>query len=349
MEQHIHGGDIYHYQDVIDFSSNCNPLGTPLGVREAIFKSADNIKHYPDVQCSELRCALEAYEGIPSTQIICGNGAADLIFTLALAGKPKRALLPVPTFAEYEKALKSVSCTITYYKIEEKNGFLIRNEILKQINDELDILFLCNPNNPTGLLCPDDLLIEILKACHKHQVLFVLDECFIDFLDRSGTHTMKSYLQDFKQLFILKAFTKRYAMAGLRLGYGLSSDTSLLDKMRQVTQPWNVSVPAQMAGIAALGENQYVEAARVLIRQERAYIKQALAQQGLYVYDSLANYVFFCGPKDLKERCLKEGILIRDCSNYYGLSKGYYRVAVRTHQENEKLLEAIDNSLSWRM
>jgi len=340
MKQHIHGGDIYRHQNVIDFSSNCNPLGTPPSVSEAIVKSAESIKHYPDVQCQELRCAIEAYEGIPSAQIICGNGAAELLFTLVLARKPKRALLPIPTFAEYEKALKSVSCMITYFKIEEKNDFIIGNEILNQINDELDILFLCNPNNPTGLLCPDDLLMEILKACHKHQVLFVLDECFIDFLDCPKAHTMKLFLNDFPQLFILKAFTKRYAMAGLRLGYGLSANVSLLDKMHQVTQPWNVSVPVQMAGVAALCEVQYVEAAKRLIRQERPYMMQVLKQLGLYVYDSQANYVFFGGPKDLFKWCLEERILIRDCSNYHGLSKGFFRVAVRTHQENELLLKA---------
>jgi len=345
MKQHIHGGDVYRHQNVIDFSANCNPLGPPNSVKEAIAKSVDMIQQYPDVQCAQLRQALEVYEGVPMEQIRCGNGAAEVIFTLVLAKKPKKALLPAPTFAEYEQALRSVDCEITYYRMEEKNEFRINEEILSQITGELDILFLCNPNNPTGLLCDTALLERILEACVKHTVLLVLDECFVDFLEQPEKYTMKAKIPGCNQLFILKAFTKRYAMAGIRLGYGISSNLSLLERMQQATQPWNVSIPAQAAGIAALQETQYVEEARTIIRQERGYLKNALEILGLHVYDSKANYIFFKGPENLKEKCLKENALIRDCSNYPGLASGYYRTAIRTHPENEILLRAIKNSL----
>ena len=148
-------------------------------------------------------------------------------------------------------------------------------------------------------------------------------------------------LGEYQNLFLLKAFTKRYAMAGIRLGYGLCSNLAVLEKMQEAVQPWNVSIPAQAAGVAALEEEEYVDEARQIIGAEREFLRDGLRQLGFSVYDSRANYIFFRGPSGLVEHALKKQVLIRDCSNYRGLSEGYYRVAVRTHEENIKLLEAL--------
>ena len=220
-------------------------------------------------------------------------------------------------------------------------------EVLEFIAKEKpDIIFLCNPNNPTGITIPQDLLEEILETCAMQGIFMVVDECFLDFVKDPEKHTLKGKLEKYPGLFILKAFTKRYAIPGVRLGYGFCSDGEVLDRMEAVTQPWNVSTMAQQAGMAALKESEYVEAGRQIIFRESAWMKEKMRQVGLTVYPSEANYIFFYGPEDLFERCVAKGILIRDCSNYLGLKKGYYRVAVKLHEQNEKLIEVLEEVLS---
>ena len=168
-----------------------------------------------------------------------------------------------------------------------------------------------------------------------------VDECFLDFVPSPEKYTLKEYLETYDNLFLLKAFTKRYAMAGVRLGYGLCGNKGLLEKIEGVCQPWNVSSMAQAAGLAALQETEYVEKGRQVTFEELAYLKEQLTALGYPVYPSQANYVFFTGPLDLYEKLEQKKILIRDCSNYTGLSKGYYRVAVKKHEENQQLIRAL--------
>ncbi len=342
MLQQIHGGDIYRHPGVIDFSSNVNPLGTPEAVKEAVRQSVEQIHCYPDVYYSDLRHAIAAYESVLPEQVICGNGAAELIFSLVMAKKPKRAILPAPTFAEYGQALEASGCVITHYFM---NQFKVQEDIYSMLTDDVDILFLCNPNNPTGFLIDDNLLQGIISHCSKKGIFILLDECFLDFVDDGELHSMKKSLGAQDHLFILKAFTKRYAMAGIRLGYGLCGNPALLEHMEQMTQPWNVSIPAQLAGIAALKETTYVSNAQHIVCEERAYLKKELLDLHLKVYDSMANYIFFEGPADLFERCLANGFLIRSCANYPGLKEGYYRIAVKAHEENSRFVEVLHRIL----
>lgn len=341
MKQYIHGGDIYRHPHVLDFSANINPLGTPEAVIRAAQESMTRAAHYPDAHQEKLKRALSEYEKVPEEWLICGNGAAELIFVLVQAVRPKKALIPAPTFAEYEQALRGVDCEVSYELLKEETGFRLGEEILNRLTEDLDIIFLCNPNNPTGLLTDEGLLEKIADVCEQRDILLVIDECFLDFVEGQERLTLKRKLKDGRKLFILKAFTKRYAMAGLRLGYGISADAELLDAMAQRLQPWNVSIPAQEAGVAALGENAYVEKAKKIVKQEKGYLIRELRKLGYQVYDSCANYIFFKGESDLHKKLLQEQVMIRDCSNYPGLTGGYYRIAVRLHQENERLLEAI--------
>ena len=341
MKKYVHGGDVYRYPQVMDFSANINPLGTPEAVIRAAQDSMLQVAHYPDAHQERLKKALSEYEQVPEKWLICGNGAAELIFVLAQTLKPKKALIPAPTFAEYEQALKGVGCEILYEKLKEENGFRMGTEIFDHLTEDLDIFFLCNPNNPTGLLIDGILLDQIVEICREKEIWLVVDECFLDFVKYSETHTLKGTLEPGRKLFILKAFTKIYAMAGLRLGYGICAEEAFLDQMEQHLQPWNVSIPAQEAGIAALREKEYVKKAIDLIEKERRYFIQELGKIGYYVYDSQANYIFFKADPELHRKLLEEKVMIRDCSNYPGLSVGYYRIAVRTHEENEKLLDAI--------
>ena len=344
-EIHKHGGDIYRHKNVLDFSSNCNPYGTPEGVKKAGAAAMELVCHYPDVECLGLRRALAEAEGVPIKSIICGNGAADLIFGLALALKPGIALLPAPTFAEYEQALRAWGCETEYYFLSEEEGFCPGEGFLDHIGKDTDMVFFCNPNNPTGVAVEPEYLKKLAHRCRETETFLVLDECFEDFLEEPQKYSMKRYLKEYPQMFLLKAFTKKYAMAGIRLGYGFCGNPQILEKMKEVMQPWNVSVVAQEAGMAALKEETYVKESMKKIRKEREILLEGMKKLGFFTFASEANYIFFKGPEDLQEKCLEKGIYIRDCSNYRGLRNGYYRVAVRTGEENEELLKVFKQIL----
>lgn len=346
MRQYTHGGDVYRFHPKVDFSANINPLGVPEGVLRAVKESAERISCYPDIQCSKLRCALAQKEGIPEENLIFGNGAAELIYAAVFALRPKRALLLAPGFAEYEQALEAVGCETVFYTLKEASQFLPEDDFLSMITDDTDLVFLCNPNNPTGALLPASFLLRTAKRCLACGAVLILDECFNGFLDEPERYTLRNRLSDFENLLILKAFTKLYAMPGLRLGYGMCADMQLISRMEQMLQPWNVSIAAQAAGTAALAEEIYVERARELVRTERSRLTVRLRKMGLKVFLPSANFLFFKGPSHLAASLLNEGYLIRDCSNYRGLTEGFYRIAVRLPEENDGLCEAMERVLS---
>ncbi len=343
----IHGGDTEGYRleygrAPLDFSANCNPLGVPESVPAAVLEAAQTADAYPDPLCRRLGAALAEKLNLAPGHILFGNGAADLIFRLALSEKPRKALVTAPTFAEYELSLQTAGCLTTRHPLLKTKDFAVTETILDRISPEIDMAFICNPNNPTGRTVDPSIMLRILKACKQNDTLLIVDECFNAFLDSPEGHSLKKYLPDFKNLVILDAFTKLYGMAGIRLGYCLSSNKKLLTRMKNAGQPWAVSSLAQAAGLAALGETDYVARARQLIADERAYLLKALDLPGLEVFGGEANFLFFRAEiPDLASRLRQRGILIRDCGNYYGLSAGYYRIAVRTHEENETFAEAL--------
>ena len=228
MKKLIHGGDVYRNPDCIDFSANINPLGPPDSVKKAVAACVNDIAHYPDVQCKELKKRLGWAEQMEEEALIIGNGAAELIFALGYSLRPKRALLPQPTFAEYEQALLAAGCEVFYYPLSEENGFRLTEDFLQVLTGEIDMVFLCNPNNPTGVLTERDLLIQILNRCKEKQIFLVVDECFLDFVEEAEAFELKEMTELYSNLFLLKAFTKRYAIPGLRLGYGICQNKELL-------------------------------------------------------------------------------------------------------------------------
>ncbi|MDO5424538.1 MAG: histidinol-phosphate transaminase [Eubacteriales bacterium] len=341
MQKHVHGGDIYTCRPKVDFSANINPCGVPEGVLEAVRNCGQALANYPDPQCRGLRTAVAEKEEVPQEYLIFGNGAAELIFALVFALRPKKALLMAPGFAEYEQALRAAGCEISYYELHEEQGFYPGEDYFAQITEDVDLVFLCNPNNPTGVCLERPFLERAAEHCLKKGAVLALDECFNGFLDEPEAYSLKNRLADYPNLFLLKAFTKLYAMPGLRLGYGICADEELLARISLVLQPWSVSVPAQAAGVAALQEEAYVARAREIVRTERQRLTDGLTKLGLTVYPASANFLFFRGPAGLAKKTLEEGYLIRDCSNYHGLSEGFYRIAVRMPEENQGFLEAL--------
>ena len=222
-----HGGDIYTYENMLDFSVNLNPLGPPQSVTDAAKRGVE--------------------------------------------------LVPVPAFSEYEQALDTVECEIKYYKTKENNCFCITEDFISELDESIDIVFLCSPVNPSGHVIDREVLLRVTQRCEELGIRLVLDECFIEFLPVPERYSMLRETERYHRLFILRAFTKIYAMPGLRLGYGLSSDDELLEKMQHMRQPWSVSVPAQEAGIAALqGSQDCVRAMAAEYDRRRSFLHERL-------------------------------------------------------------------------
>ena len=350
MMQLVHGGDWAGYraqygQDALDLSANVSPLGLPEGVAKAITAALATADRYPDPLCRELRARLALHEGVPAEQILCGNGAADLIFRLVWAKKPRQALVTAPTFAEYATALESVGCTVERFFLREQEDFAVTDAFCAAIRPGVDMVFLCQPNNPTGQLASPELVKKLLRRCGECRTILAVDECFLDFLPQSEVLSAKKLLAS-PNLIILKAFTKLYGMAGVRLGYCLCSNTALLEKMQTAGQPWAVSSLAQAAGLAALDETAYVTRVQALIAQQRPVLRDGLRTLGLRVLDGSANYLLFQAPETLDDSLRQRGIVLRSCGNYPGLDGSWYRTAVRTAPENQQLLKVLQEVLA---
>lgn len=338
---YVHGGDVYRNRVTLDFSANVNPYGTPDPVKAAIRAAADDVARYPDPYCTALREKLAARHGVSERDILCGNGAAELIYAFAQALPVKTALLPVPSFADYESALRAAGIEPTFYPLLREDGFAVTERILDAITTDTELVMLCSPNNPTGRSIGRELLLKILARCRETGAWLFSDECFEDLCDVEKAVSLAPELKRNDRVLLLRAFTKTYGMAGVRLGYAISENDALLSRMSTQTQPWNVSTVAQAAGLAALDCTDWAARARALFRQEKAYLIGELRTLSVSTLYGDANFLLLSGVPTLYEALLERGILVRDCQNYRGLQKGDVRIAVRTHPENAALIAAI--------
>ncbi len=339
MQRYDHGGDVYSQPGItLDFSVNINPLGMPSPVKEALIRTVGEYVRYPDPHCRELTRALAGVHGVSPENILCGNGAADLIFRILAARSPRQVLILAPTFSEYERPAVLFGGQIREYRLDPARDFALTEDFLEALTPELDMVFLCNPNNPTGRLAPAGLMQEIAVRCRKNATALVVDECFLPL--SSGT-SMIPMLEEFPDLFILRAFTKLYAMAGLRLGYLLGEGQSLAGIARFGAE-WSVSVPAQVAGLAALdAEPEWSERTNRLIRKERDWMMDELSLSGITVFPSDTNFLLLRHEIPLYRPLKERGILVRDCSNFTGLDEHHIRIGLKTRAENQQLIEAI--------
>lgn len=340
MERFEHGGNAN--SDVLyDFSANINPLGLPENVKKILTENINNFSQYPDPDCTNLIKKISECENISHEKIVCGNGAADLIYRLIYAVMPKRALLLAPTFSEYEKALAEVGCEIKYHYLCENENFQVTKRLLEDLQN-VDMFFLCNPNNPTGKIAEPKMLNEIFRRCEQENILLIADECFMDFVTDKEKYTLPIR----RGTVVIKAFTKIYSMAGLRLGYAVFGDESLANKVRHTGQCWNVSMPAQLAGTAALDEKKYIKRTIDLIKQERDYLYNSLYDMKIKVYPSDTNFLLFFSKLPLGKLLKNEKIAIRSCDNFIGLNENYFRIAVKNHSENVILINALKKILN---
>ena len=352
-----HGADIYtaseisgyKEDEIIDFSSNINPLEMPKIVALAAVNSIKYTDRYPDINSRKLIDSISAYENVPKEFIFVSNGAAEAIFRIAACLKPEAGLITAPSFSEYEKSMKLFGTDINYYYLKEENNFKITEDILNCINDKTDIVFICNPNNPTGQLTEKNILEKILSELKKEKAFLVVDECFLDFVENSKKYSTVDLLNKYDNLIVIKAFTKIFAIPGIRLGYCMSSNEEFISNLKSMGPPWNVSTIAQAAGIAALKETEYIKRTVSYVKEQRNYLSDELKKLGIEAYESHTNYILFkTDISDLKEQMLKKKILVRSCSNYVNLSREHYRIAVRTKEENKIFVEKLKEIVGKR-
>ncbi len=339
MQRYEHGGDIYANEKILlDFSVNTNPMGLPESVKKALAGSEEIYTRYPDTKCRALRGALAEHHGVLPENVLCGNGAADMIFRICAWKKAKNVLMLAPTFSEYERSVGIFGGRVSEYPLSEENGFVLTEDFAEHITDTTDMVFLCTPNNPTGRLISPNVLEKVLQRCIETDTLLVLDECFIEF---TFGKSMAGYAADYPQLLILRAFTKLYSMAGLRLGYLLGA-AEILNEISVYGAEWSVSGPAQAAGIAALSaEPEWAALSRETARRERIFMVESIETLGIEVIPSDANFMLLRSELPLHERLKERGILTRRCANFSGLDDKYIRIALKSREENEMLIKVL--------
>jgi threonine-phosphate decarboxylase len=342
-----HGGNIYKVSEetgipvdrLVDFSASINPLGLSDNVRHAMESEMNNLVNYPDPDTEELRSRIAEYHNINGESIVCGNGSTELIYLIPRALKPRKVLIPCPTFSEYEKACRLNESGVMSYELREEDGFGIQTQQFIESMQGCDMAFLCNPNNPTGSLLTSKEVLEIAGAARDEKCVLIVDEAFIDFTpEESVIHDVQAN----PYLVVMRSMTKFYAITGLRLGYGVFHET-LIEKIKEFKEPWTVNSLAQKAAIAALEDSAYAEESHGLFSKEKAYMEKSFQDMGMRFLFSAANYYLL--KRENAGTIVKElrgkGILVRDCSNFKGLGSAYIRVAVKSHEHNELLVKEL--------
>ena len=334
---------------LIDFSANINPLGVNEKVKKAIIDALDKVEKYPDITYYNLKSAIGNFEDIDYSNLVLGNGAAEIIFNLVRAVNPKKVLIPAPTFSEYEEASLSVNSNIEYYYLKEENDWSIDKDILSFINEDIDIVFICNPNNPTGVITKKDILLSIIEKAKETKTIVAIDESFLDFIKSSDKYSLVSLLKDYDNIFIIKSLTKLFAIPGIRIGYGISNNMDIINKIQSISVPWNINILAEVAAINSLNDKEYISKSTAYIEEEKKYLFKELCKfNDVKIFKPSVNFIMFKLKKDidLKYELMKKNIIIRSCSNYNGLDKNYYRIAVRTREENEIFINTLKKVIS---
>ena len=346
----LHGGNIYRFEregkDVLDFSSNINPLGVPQKFINIAKENFDKLTNYPDPYYIELREKIGEHNSVTKENIIVGNGATEILFLYMRAVKPKKVLVLAPCFAEYERALKSVGAQIEYFELKEKNNFYPDIQTLKKKleGQHYDLFLFCNPNNPTGQLIKFDDVKDLAAICKKQDMKIFIDEAFIEFVENWKEKT--AALLKNKDVFIMRAFTKFFAIPGLRLGYGISFDEELMNKLQAEKEPWSVNTFANRAGLVMLDDKDYIKKSEKWVAEEKNFLYKELSKnKNLKVYKSECNFLLIklltTTSQEIQARLLEKNILVRDASNFQFLDVSYIRVAVKDREKNLKLIESL--------
>ena len=353
-----HGGNLKEIQtkfslskkELIDFSANINFLGIPEEIKKALLKEIENITHYPQPQAEDFKKKLAKKLSLAKEKIIAGNGAAELIYLLLDYLNPNKILLTAPSFSEYEKAAYKIGADIDFFHLKEEDGFSLEISKLKKNIERNDLVIFNNPHNPTGKLYCKKEMVTILKTAKKSDSFVLVDEAFIDFIKNYKDYSLVQELDDFDNLFILRSLTKFFAIPGLRLGFGLTN-SEIITELEKRRDPWTVNSLAQVAGIKALDQKDYIKKSKNIIAKERIFLYKKLRDiNGLKVYEPSVNFILLKIKKGitaakLRTKMGKKGIIIRNCSNFRGLNDKFFRIAVKSRKENRRLLKVLKDVL----
>ncbi|MBI2495967.1 MAG: threonine-phosphate decarboxylase [Candidatus Omnitrophica bacterium] len=354
----IHGGNPWELirrrrfskDEIVDFSVDLNPLGFPAGVRDAVLKCLDDIQCYPDPDARALSQAIAAYHQVPVEVVLPGNGSAELITLVTRLQPLTKALVVVPTFTEYEWAAEQAGAVVSYQSLEEADGFQL-NVAAANWPDGLrgvDLVFLCNPNNPTGIALPKDKVLQLAHRCLAAGALLIVDEAFMEFVEQPELCSVVPDAASLSHVMVLRSLTKLFAVPGLRLGY-LVACPSIVERLRALQQPWPLNTFALAVGAQLFNETDYIGRSRRTITALRGELDRSFrAIPGLAPFPSVTNFIL-CKLTDeritsdeLCERLARRGILIRNCDDFTGLEPGrWIRLAVRTQDENARLTAAL--------
>lgn len=352
----VHGGDVYRNEVSLDFSVNLNPMPMPREVMDAAAAGLIELHQYPDPLQQQLRKNISEFEKVPAENIICGSGASELIMAVCHAFRPEKALITAPCYAGYAYALRAAGAEVTEYALDERTDYALDERFLKALDDDIDIVFIADPNNPNGKLIDEDLKKKITAACEDKGIVLVIDECFLPLTERglNALHENRSAQPEAgpdaaaDDALHLRAFTKTFAIPGIRIGYLISGNTSQLAEIAKHLPEWNVSRISERTGEAAakvLSETDYLESSVRMIAGERDFLRQEIENLGIRMYESDTNYLLFRSRADLYDRLLGKGILIRRCANFSGLDETFFRIAVRTHEDNKRLISSLKEVL----
>jgi threonine-phosphate decarboxylase len=340
----IHGGKNHLIKsDVIDFSSNITPIGTPKSVKTILKKNLDNIQKYPDFSSLEVISNLTKYTKLDKSYLLVGNGAIEIIynFCFAFLSKNIKVLIPVPTFQEYETAAKLNNCTISYFTTMNLSKNL--DSFLSNVPKK-GCVFLCNPNNPTGKLLSKNQILTIIKTAKKLSSIVFVDECFIEMVPDSNQSVI-SYVKKYDNLFVLRSLTKSFGLPGIRIGYAAASK-QMIEILQKIKIPWSVNSLAQDAANIALKNKSHIKKSNYVIKKELNYLMNTISKiNGFNCYDSTTNFILIktkYNSTKLQQKLLKHKILIRDCKNFRGLDNHHIRIAVKSHKDNLKLVRALE-------
>jgi len=335
--------------EILDFSANINPWANSLGIEKIVRANLKEIYHYPDPQCTQLIKQIGQYLAVDRGNILAGNGSTELIYLAARALLPRRALIFAPTFFEYERAIKACGGEPKFLFLKENQGFSINIQKIIDATENVEAVFICNPNNPTGTFFPKDELLELVRTTEERKISLILDESYLDF--KHPGQSLVREAQETRHLLVLRSFTKFFALAGLRLGYGVGG-RRLIEKMAHFKEPWTVNCLAQAVGVYLLRNEQKIEKIREAVNKETEFLFGQLSRiGGLKPYPPQANFILVRIETDLSSSKLQEdlaqkkGILIRDCSNFAGLNDKFFRVAVRKREENLRLIDSLREAI----
>lgn len=357
-----HGGDVWGFsrkhnipvEKVLDFSAPINFLGASPKALEAVRDNADLIRFYPDPNPSELKNKVAKYvgSGVNPKNIILGNGSIELIYMLAeILPAGFKAVIPVPSFTEYEKAALRVHGEVVFVNLLE-NFELDIESVRRAITAETRIVYICNPHSPSGRLYLRENLLQLIDFCSQKDVLVSIDENYIEFTNRIEESTLAGFVKKYTNLFVIRSVTKFYGMPGVRFGYGVANE-DLIEMLETVRQPWSINSLAGIATLAAFGDKDFIKNTKLSVAREKEKLVDMLREiDGLRVFPSETNFLLVkilkkgVSSTSLREKLASKGMLIRDCSTFVGLDESYFRVTVRTAQENARLAKSLKEMIA---